>query len=180
MSNKPSFNLLSLPPGTPYIGGAVAPPTPRAPTAAALTLQERIAYHAAVTAFDAAVTRAGKLLQGSDIGSSTLPVEVFINTGSWPVGVRLEGDLIVNTIRLNFYVTKSSKPSADDFRDYLSQGLGGITRNTTRVLWVPPQARLFAQRETSWGTPDANDKIRVGIIDLQVPLDPSGWPGNAK
>lgn len=172
--------IRSLPPGTPYIGNAVAPPTPRAPTAAMLTLQERIAYHATVTAVDAAVTRAGKALLGSAVGSSTSPVEVFANTGSWPVGVRLEGDPITNTIRLNFYVTKAGKPGADDFRDFLSQGLGGVTRNTTRVMWVPPQARLFAQRESTWGTPDANDKIRVGIIDLQVALDPSGWPGNAK
>lgn len=181
MSNGIATNLRSLPPGTPYAGGQAAPaPTPKAPTAAALDLDTRIALHGLITQAGASVTRSNRPLLGNDIGLSVSPYNVFQNTNSWPVTVRLVGDVLTNTIRLNFYVTTAAKPGQDDFRDYISNGLGGVTRNETGLIWVPPGAILYAQRQATWGTPDASDTIRVGIVDPQTALDPRVWPSGVR
>lgn len=176
MGNGIPIGLLSLPPGAPRMGPAGPVPTPRAPVAAALDLATRIALHSMLTQSGAAVTRSNKPLSGASIGNSTSPYAVFRNTGSWPVSVRLSGDTLSNTIRLNFYVTTAPQPSPDDFRDYISNGYGGVTRNDTGLIWVPPQATLFASRQAGWGTPTADDTIRVGLVDPQTALDPKVWP----
>lgn len=173
-------HLTSLPPGTPYVGPGVAPTTPRAPTAAVLDLAVRVAIHAMLTQSGAPTTRSNKPLLGSDIGSSTTAYEVFRNTGSWPVTVRLTGDTLSSTFRLNFYVATAAKPGADDYRDFISNGLAGVTRNETGLIWVPPGAILYTQRQAGWGTPDASDTIRVGIVDPQTALDPKVWPAGSK
>lgn len=177
MSNGIPSGLLSLPRGTPNLNGPGAPPpAPRAATAAALDLPTRIALHGMLTQAGASVTRSNRPLKGSDIGSSTDAYSVFQNTNAWPVTVRLTGDTLSNTIRLNFYVTTASKPGPDDFRDYISNGFNGVTRNETGLIWVPPGATLYAQRQSTWGTPTADDTIRVGIVDAQTALDPKVWP----
>ena len=156
----------------PYMPGqpAPVPPTQELLSRESFGLEQKLKYLDLLMRADSAPTRNEPLFSGADIGASTDPVLFYQNKTRMPVGLRVVGDPLSNTVRLNFY---RSNVGEDTFLDYLSNV--GTVRNQTNQILVLPGAFVYVKNMTAGIPLDATDILRRLVVDLTGPLQAQNW-----
>lgn len=132
---------------------------------------EKLSWLSIITSPLVAGVRNEPAFIGTAIGSRTDKILFYESRWQYPVGLRVVGDPLLNTVRLNFYRDATSD---DSFVDYIANT--GTVRNETNQIIVLPGQKIYVQNRTGIAL-TSQDILRKLVVDVATLLENNVWAG---